>query len=304
LKFDFCVWGFVAKKEVMKIAIASGKGGTGKTTLSTNLAAYMAETEDVVLVDLDVEEPNSGLFIKASTFYEEDKFKMIPEWKPDNCLLCGQCQEVCNFHAVLKLGEQIMVFPELCHSCYACSELCPTESLPMQPQKMGELKHFKDGKLSFIESRLDIGQEQAVPLIALTLNYVDTNFPGDRVKLFDSPPGTSCPVIEATKDADFIILVTEPTPFGLHDLTLAVETMRALDKPFGVVINRYGIGNDDVLDYCQEEKITLLAKIPNDRNIAELYSQGELLYEKIPEVKEALDKVLYHLRGLESAGAH
>lgn len=288
----------------MKIAIASGKGGTGKTTLSTNLAAYLAETEHVVLVDLDVEEPNSGLFIKAKPFHEEDKFKMTPAWKADNCLLCGQCQEVCNFHAVLKLGEQIMVFPELCHSCYACSELCPTESLLMKPQKMGALKHFEMGKLSFVESRLDIGQEQAVPLIAQTQGYVVTNFPDEIIKLFDSPPGTSCPVIEATKEADFIILVTEPTPFGLHDLTLAVETMRKLAKPFGVVVNRYGIGNDDVLNYCLAEDIPLLAKIPNDRKIAELYSQGELLYNKIPEMKEQLDKIVHHIQGLESAGVH
>lgn len=287
----------------MKIAIASGKGGTGKTTLSTNLAACLAEKQEVVLVDLDVEEPNSGLFIKAELIHQEDKYNMIPEWNPDECILCGNCQEVCNFHAVLKLGEQIMVFPELCHSCYACSELCPTNSLPMVPKKMGELKHFKSKAFSFIESRLEIGQEQAVPLISQTNKYVDAHFSEQVIKLFDSPPGTSCPVIEATKDADYIILVTEPTPFGLHDLTLAVETMRELNKDFGVVINRYGIGNDDVLDYCMAENIPLLAKIPNDRRIAELYSRGELLYKKIPEVKEQLDLLIHHIRGLESAGA-
>ncbi len=286
----------------MKIAIASGKGGTGKTTLSTNLAAYLAEKQEVVLVDLDVEEPNSGLFIKAELLREEEKYKMIPQWNPDTCILCGNCQEVCNFHAVLKLGEQIMVFPELCHSCYACSELCPTNSLPMVPQKMGELKHFNSGTLSFIESRLEIGQEQAVPLIRQTNKYVEECFSEQVIKLFDSPPGTSCPVIEATKDADFIILVTEPTPFGLHDLTLAVETMRELKKNFGVVINRHGIGNDEVEKYCSAENIPLLARIPNDRQIAELYSRGELLYKKIPGVKEQLDLLIHHIEGLESAG--
>lgn len=286
----------------MKIAIASGKGGTGKTTLSTNLAAWLAEKQEVVLVDLDVEEPNSGLFIKAELVHQEDKYKMIPEWKQDDCILCGNCQDVCNFHAVLKLGEQIMVFPELCHSCYACSELCPTNSLPMVPQKMGELKHFKNGSLSFIESRLEIGQEQAPPLIGQTHLYVDEKFSSNVIKLFDSPPGTSCPVIEATKDADFVILVTEPTPFGLHDLTLAVETMRELKKAFGVVVNRHGIGNDDVLAYCQTENIPLLAKIPNDRKIAELYSRGELLYKKIPEVQKQLESIWNHILQLESAG--
>ena len=218
----------------MKIAIASGKGGTGKTTVSTNLASLLAESEDVVLTDLDVEEPNSGLFISGKILHEEDKYKMIPEWKKDECILCGNCQKVCNFNAVMKLGEMILVFPELCHGCYACSELCPTKSLPMIPKKMGELKHYKSGNLDFIESKLIIGEEQAVPLIKQTLDYVDDNFPVKTIKIFDAPPGTSCPVIEATKDADLILLVTEPTPFGLHDLILAIETMKELKKDMGV----------------------------------------------------------------------
>ena len=280
----------------MKIAIASGKGGTGKTTLSTNLASYLAEKEEVVLTDIDVEEPNSGLFIKADLIKKEDKFKMIPEWIEDKCTLCGICQKVCNFHAVIQLGTQILVFPELCHSCYACSELCPTAALPMIPQKMGELSHYQNNKLSFIESRLEIGQEQAVPLISQTLDYVDRHFPNEIIKLYDAPPGTSCPVIEATKDADFVILVTEPTPFGLHDLKLAVETMKELKKETGVVVNRFGIGNDDVLGYCKEENIPILAKIQNSRIIAELYSSGELIYRKLPEVKQQLDGIIEFIK--------
>ena len=275
----------------MKIAIASGKGGTGKTTLSTNLSAFLAETSPVVLCDLDVEEPNSGLFIRGELVHKEDKFKMVPEWKENECILCGNCQKVCNFHAVIQLGEMIMVFPELCHGCYACSELCPTSSLPMIPKKMGELKHFQKENLNFIESRLDIGEEQAVPLIAQTIHYVEENFSDEVVRIFDAPPGTSCPVIEATKDADFIILVTEPTPFGLHDLSLAVETMKELKKEFGVVVNRYGIGNDDVLDYCIDNDIPVLAKIPNSRKIAEIYAEGKLIYPEIPEVKQQLEKM-------------
>ena len=282
----------------MKIAIASGKGGTGKTTLSTNLASFLAEEDEVVLTDLDVEEPNSGLFIKADLVHKEDKFKMIPEWKEDECILCGNCQKVCNFHAVIQLGEMIMVFPELCHGCYACSELCPTSSLPMIPKKMGELKRFQTGNLSFIESRLDIGEEQAVPLIAQTISYVEEHFSKEVIRIFDSPPGTSCPVIEATKDADFIILVTEPTPFGLHDLKLAVETMKELKKDMGVVVNRYGIGNDDVLQYCKEEQIPVLAKIPNSRRIAEIYSQGNLIYKEIPEVSVELENITSHIKSL------
>ena len=275
----------------MKIAIASGKGGTGKTTLSTNLAAYLSEHEEVVLCDLDVEEPNSGLFIKGNLVHKQDMYKMIPEWNENDCKLCGNCQKVCNFHAIIQLGPTIMVFPELCHSCYACSELCPTSSLPMVPKKMGELVHYQKDNLSFIESKLVIGEEQAVPLIAQTQKYIDDNFQNNIIRLFDSPPGTSCPVIEATKDADVVILVTEPTPFGLHDLKLAVETMRELNKKMAVVVNRYGIGNDDVIDYCNSEKIPLLAKIPNSRKIAEVYSSGNLVYMEFPEVKQQLKKV-------------
>lgn len=283
----------------MKITIASGKGGTGKTTLSTNLASFLAEEHEVVLTDLDVEEPNSGLFIKADLIHKEDKFKMVPEWKEDECILCGNCQKVCNFHAVIQLGEMIMVFPELCHGCYACSELCPTSSLPMIPKKMGELKHFQKGNLSFIESRLDIGEEQAVPLIAQTISYVEEHFNKEVIRIFDSPPGTSCPVIEATKDADYIILVTEPTPFGLHDLKLAVETMKELKKEFGVVVNRYGIGNDEVLDYCDKNDISILAKILNSRKIAEIYSSGELVYQEIPELRVALENITSHIKSLK-----
>ena len=297
----------------MKIAIASGKGGTGKTTLSTNLASFLAETREVVLVDLDVEEPNSGLFIQGgqgesqgvtsgqsqsqgvalghTLTHEEDKFKMVPEWIEDKCTLCGLCQKVCNFNAVIQLGKMILVFPELCHGCYACSELCPTNCLPMIPKKMGVLRHFKNQNLSFVESRLDIGEEQAVPLIKQTQEYVDKHFADDVIKIYDSPPGTSCPVIEATKDADFVILITEPTPFGLHDLKLAVETMKELKKNFGVVVNRHGIGNDDVINYCNDEDIPLLAKIPNDRRIAELYSNGSLIYKEFPEVRRQLERI-------------
>ena len=275
----------------MKIAIASGKGGTGKTTVSTNLSALLSKTKSVVLTDLDVEEPNSGLFISGELIHNEDKFKYIPEWNADDCTLCGKCQKVCNFNAIMQLGKRIMVFPELCHGCYACSELCPTKALPMIPKKMGELKHYKLSSMDFVESKLIIGEEQAVPLIKQTLKYVDENFPKNYLKIFDSPPGTSCPVIEATKDADLVLLVTEPTLFGLNDLKLAVETMNLLHKKMGVIINRYGLGNHDVEQYCEENKIPIIAKIPNMRKIAELYSSGKLVYSEIEEVKIQFENI-------------
>jgi MinD superfamily P-loop ATPase len=284
----------------MKIAIASGKGGTGKTTLSTNLASYIAERKECVLADLDVEEPNSGLFIKAKLIETEDKFKMIPKWDSTACTLCGNCQTVCNFNAILKMGEMIMVFPELCHGCYACAELCPTSSLSMNQKKMGELKYYKAGNLNFIESRLIIGEEQAVPLIKQTLDFIEKRFSVDTIKILDSPPGTSCPVIEATRDADLVILVTEPTPFGLHDLKLAVETVRKLQKPFAVVINRDGIGNDGVERYCEGEKIEIIATIPNDRLIAETYSHGGLLYATIPSVKKAVESISTYIDNFDN----
>jgi len=279
----------------MKIAIASGKGGTGKTTLSTNLASFIAESAETVLADLDVEEPNSKLFIHGELVHQEAKYKMIPEWVQSKCDLCGICREVCNFNAITQILDEIMVFPELCHGCYACSELCPMDALPMKPKKMGMLTHYENGDLSMIESKLDIGEEQAVPLIAQTLEYVDKIFPQDIVKIYDSPPGTSCPVIEATKHADIIILVTEPTPFGLYDLKLAVETIREIKKPFAIVINRFGIGDNKVEQYCQEEKIPIIAKIPNQRKIAELYSEGKLLYKEIPEVRSALEAIIEYI---------
>ena len=252
----------------------------------------------VVLVDLDVEEPNSGLFIHGELTHREDKFKMVPRWEAENCTLCGICSEVCNFHAIVQLADEIMVFPQLCHGCYACSELCPVNALPMIPEKMGELREFQAGKLTFVESKLDIGQEQAVPLIEQTVRYVDEKHNAVDLKIFDSPPGTSCPVIEATKDADLVILVTEPTPFGLHDLKLAVETMRELKKHFVVIINRYGIGNDDVVDYCNAENITIVARIPNSKAIASSYSRGDLLYSAFPEFRSQLDHVVDYIDNL------
>lgn len=278
----------------MNIAIASGKGGTGKTTLSTNLASYIAQQDSCVLTDLDVEEPNSGLFIDARLIHEHITYKMIPSWDSTACTLCGKCQEVCNFNAVLKMGSQVMVFPELCHGCYACSDLCPTSSLPMSPKEMGELKMYQSGHLHFVESRLSIGEEQAVPLIKQTIKFVSDQFADEVIKIYDCPPGTSCPVIESIRDADLVILVTEPTPFGLHDLKLAVETVRTLGKPFAVVINREGIGDNRVREYCDAEGVEIAAAIENSRVIAQTYAKGELLYPTIESVRTAVD-TLYQM---------
>ena len=289
-------------QQTFKLAIASGKGGTGKTTLSTNLAAYIADREEVVLVDLDVEEPNSGLFFDGTLVHQEDNHNMTPNWDASKCTLCGLCQDVCNFNAIIQLGSSILVYPKLCHSCYVCSELCPVNALPMEPTKIGVLRDFKWGKLHYVESLLNIGEEQAVSIISKTKKYVAEKYPHLSMAIFDAPPGTSCPVMEATKDADYVILVTESTPFGFHDLKLAIETMRELKKPFGVVINRDGIGDDAVVNYCNAEGIDIVVKIPNNRLIAELYAKGQLIYPAFPEVKTALHNILEHCMSIKEGG--
>ena len=276
----------------MKIAIASGKGGTGKTTLAVNLAAFISETDQVVLADLDVEEPDTALFLRGDTKERKPVFTHVPQWDRKRCTFCGLCQKTCNFHAVLAMESEVMLFAELCHGCFACSELCPAGALPMRPYRIGEIHHINAGLFPLIEGRVDIGWEQAVAVINKTLKYLDEYFAKpDTTMIFDSPPGTACPVVAATRCADYVILVTEPTPFGLHDLTLAVDVMRNLDKDIGVVVNRYGIGNDDVLAFCDDAKIPVIAKIPNDRKIAERYSRGELILTEIPEIRGELTKI-------------
>jgi len=276
----------------MKITIASGKGGTGKTTISTNLTSYIASQDNkAVLTDLDVEEPNSALFLNTKLKSAHVANKMVPSWKSEDCTLCGKCAKLCNFNAIVAMPSEILIFPELCHSCYACSELCPTNSLPMTPQRIGEIKELETENFPFIEGRLDLGQEMAVPLISQSIQYTGENYP-NHIKIFDAPPGTSCPVIEASRDSDFVILITEATPFGLNDLTLAVETMRVLEQNFGVIINRHGIGDASVEEYCAKEGIPIITKVKNDKEVAKLYSQGELIYNKVAHFKSSLDEIV------------
>jgi len=284
----------------MRITIASGKGGTGKTTISTNLTSYIASMgSSVVLADLDVEEPNSALFLQTKLTHTKTSNKMVPVWESEDCTLCGECAKNCNFNAIVTTPKEILVFKELCHSCYACSELCPTDSLPMNPTRIGEIKEFEVKGFPFIEGRLDLGQEMAVPLISQTIDYTTKKYP-NHIKIFDAPPGTSCPVIEASRGSDFVILITEATPFGLNDLTLAVETMRVLDQKFGVIINRHGIGDASVEEYCQKEGIPIITKVKNDKEVAKLYSKGELIYEKIEHFKNSLDEIVSFIGGINA----
>ncbi len=293
----------------MQIAIASGKGGTGKTTLAVNLALWLAEeakgsSVKILLADMDVEEPNSGLFLKGELISSEVKYRMVPGWDENKCTLCKRCANICEFNALAFLGISVMVFPELCHSCYACSDLCPEDALPMVKLRMGETKEFRlNNHLVFLESRLDIGVEQATPLIGQTRNYIKSHFGNNWITIIDSPPGTSCPVMEAVKDADIVVLVTEPTPFGLHDLTLAVETMREMNKETAVVINKYGIGNDDVEKYCHSNNIPVIGRIPNLKEAAVLYSKGSTLVDNIEEVRDEIKSIYNHIVELKKQEA-
>ncbi len=280
----------------MNIVIASGKGGTGKTTVATNLASYISElykeTEKaVVLTDIDVEEPNSGVFMHGGLFHTEEITREIPHWDQSRCTMCKKCSEVCNFNAIAVMPEQVLVFSELCHACYACSGLCPVGALPMKPVPMGYLTHYKMPLLDFVEGKLNIGEQQATPMIGKTKEYIEKTFAKDAIKIFDAPPGTSCPVIEATNNSSFVILVAEPTPFGVHDFKLSVETMKKLEHPFAAVINKHGIGNNDLEAYCKKENIDIIGKIPNMRAFAEHYSKGKLLYQHFETVAKEMEKI-------------
>jgi MinD superfamily P-loop ATPase len=290
----------------MKVAVASGKGGTGKTTLATNLAAHLARSAPVVLVDLDVEEPNAGLFLSGSPVRDEVRCKPVPVWREDDCALCGSCREICRFGAIAMLPGRVMVLPELCHSCCACSELCPVGALPMEPRPMGRLRHQRSGRLDLVDSRLDVGEEQAVPLIRQTMQYVRDRFPYGATVILDAPPGTACPMVETVRHADLVVLVTEPTPFGLHDLKLAVATVRRLDRECVVVLNRDDARRPDgagVESYCRTAGLPLIARIPHDRAIAEEYAAGRLTHDRVPGMTAAVEAVAGCLRERERARA-
>ena len=272
----------------MIISIASGKGGTGKTTIAVNLARVLGE--NVMLLDCDVEEPNSHIFLKPE-FNEFKKVEIpIPEVDLEKCDRCGKCGEICRFNAILVLREKVLTFPDLCHGCGGCSLVCPTGAIREVGREVGIVEKGYAGEIEFIHGKLRIGEPIVPPLIRAVKRYINS----EKNIIIDSPPGTSCSVIESIKGSHFCVLVTEPTPFGLNDLRLAVEVTRELKVPVGVVVNRCDTGHKEVYEYCESENIEILSEIPIDLNIARSYSRGDLIVDKFPEYKKIFLKFPHH----------
>ena len=266
----------------MIISVASGKGGTGKTTVAVNLALSLENLHSLQFLDCDVEEPNAHFFLKPHILQSKPVFLPIPEIVEEKCTYCGKCAEVCVYNAIAVLKEDVLVFPELCHGCGGCSLLCPEQAINEKGQRIGIIEIGTANNIHFIQGKLDIGQAMSPPLIRAVKKHIDSK----DIVIIDVPPGTSCPVVEAVKGSDFCLLVTEPTPFGLNDLCLAVETLKKLNIPFGVIINRADVGDKKVHNYCEKENIPILMTIPMDRDIAVAYSKGKTVVETQPAYKQ------------------
>ncbi|WP_407354746.1 ATP-binding protein [Methanolobus sp. WCC5] len=274
----------------MKIAVASGKGGTGKTTIAVNLALSLGSAQ---LIDCDVEEPNCNLFLGYALEKQEDVTIMVPELDCGKCTLCGRCADFCQYNAIAKLPRSLRLFPRLCHGCGGCTLVCPEKAIMEKRRSIGVIEKGTNGNFSIelFQGTLDIGEPMATPVIRQLQAHIDES----TVAIIDSPPGTSCPVIASVAGMDYCVLVTEPTPFGLNDLVLAVDVVRQMNIPFGVVINRHGFGDDRIEDYCRTERIPILMKIPLDREIAVLYSKGIPFVEEMPVWKENFQKLYRHI---------
>lgn len=279
------------------VAVASGKGGTGKTTVAVNLAKLYAETgESVQYLDCDVEEPNGHIFLKPTIAERRDVTVEVPGVDNDKCNGCGQCGQICQYGAIVSIQDQVLTFDPLCHSCAGCWMVCPTGAIQPRALKIGELETGCVGPLGFVSGRLEIGLVRTPSMIDSVKECIQP----EALAIVDVPPGTSCPVVAALRGVDFVVLVTEPTPFGLNDLKLAVGLAREMKLPFAVVINRDGIGNDETEVYCRAEGIDIAATIPDDRRIAEAYSVGEMIVEAVAECRESFSTLSTYLNAVRS----
>jgi MinD superfamily P-loop ATPase len=276
----------------MILAVASGKGGTGKTTVAVNLAHVYGS--HVQLLDCDVEEPNAHLFLKGALRSQETVTIPIPQVDLSLCDACGECSRFCQYHAIVSLKTVPLVFPELCHGCGGCTLVCPRRAIRETNRRIGTIEILEADGVTLIQGRLDVGVTTTPPL----LRAVKTRIQPGKSTILDAPPGTSCPVVTALRGADFVVLVTEPTPFGLHDLKVAVEMVRQLGIRFGVVVNRMGIGDDRVHVFCTQEDIPILVEIPDDRRIAEAYSRGSLIVDALPEYRSLFEGLWEKTLGL------
>ncbi len=277
----------------MRISIASGKGGTGKTTVSVNLARTMGLP--VQLLDCDVEEPNAHLFLAGNKVKEEIVTIPIPQVDEALCDGCGECSRFCEYSAIVTFGTAPLIFPEMCHGCGGCVRVCPLKAITEVGRRIGVVETMVSGNITLIGGRLDVGVAMAPPLIRAVKERLHLDVPA----ILDAPPGTSCPVIAAIRDVDLVLLVTEPTPFGLNDLSLAVDMVRELQLPFGVIVNRMGSGDDRVHIFCQKENIPVLLEIPDDRKIAESYSRGILMVDALSEYRNLFQRLISKITTFE-----
>jgi len=258
----------------MIISIASGKGGTGKTTVAVNLAQVAAalEKESIQFLDADVEEPNGHLFLRPNFNRTESVGIPVPRINQEKCVTCGICADRCAFNALAVLGETVLTFTELCHGCGGCSYFCPEGAITEITREIGSLERGSVQEMDYVHGRLNPGEAMSPPLIDAVKEQVNRA----GIALVDAPPGTSCPVVSAVRGSDYVLLVTEPTPFGLNDLHLSVEMLKKLNLSFGVIINRADLGDSGLEDYCKENNITVLARIPWDEGMARFYARGEV----------------------------
>lgn len=282
----------------MKIAIASGKGGTGKTIIATNLARVVdASGRKVQYLDCDVEEPNGHIFLKPAIEKTRVVTVDVPEVDSDKCTGCGECGRICRYGAIIHIKDSnVLTFEQLCHSCGGCLRVCPSGAINAKPLNIGDIEYGKAGGIDFVHGRLRVGHVRTPSLIG----EVKRRILPDSLTIIDAPPGTSCPVVEALRGADFVLLVTEPTPFGLNDLKLAVALVRRMDLAFAVVVNRCGIGNDAVDQYCRDENIDIILRLPDDRRIAEAYSSGQIVVDVLSEHREKFSELYEFINNIKA----